>query len=183
MSGAFSVGENILYWKGELIMGFQTPAEIAASVCAAGKAKTELPFLKMFLLGILAGVYIGFGANLATKIGSMDTLLPGGTPGGQFLFGAVFSVGLMLVVIAGAELFTGNNMACFASACNGQASWGGLLYNWVVVYFANFVGSVSSGLHRLLLEITGDKWMLLEPLPASLRWVPKPWRLLKAKWR
>jgi len=123
-------------------MGFQTPAEIAASVCAAGKAKTELPFFKMFLLGILAGVYIGFGANLATKIGSMDTLLPGGTPGGQFLFGAVFSVGLMLVVIAGAELFTGNNMACFASAMNGQASWGGLLYNWVVVYLANFVGSV-----------------------------------------
>ncbi len=123
-------------------MGFQTPAEIAASVCAAGKAKTELPFFKMFLLGILAGVYIGFGANLATKIGSMDTLLPGGTPGGQFLFGAVFSVGLMLVVIAGAELFTGNNMACFASAMNGQATWGGLLYNWVVVFIANFVGSV-----------------------------------------
>lgn len=137
-SGAFSVGGIILYWKGELIMGFQTPAEIAASVCAAGKAKTELPFLKMFLLGILAGVYIGFGANLATKIGSVDT----GTPGGVFLFGAVFSVGLMLVVIAGAELFTGNNMACFASACNGQATWGGLLYNWGVVYLANFVGSV-----------------------------------------
>lgn len=123
-------------------MGFQTPAEVAASVCAAGKAKTELPFFKMFLLGILAGVYIGFGANLATKIGSMDVALPGGTPSGQFLFGAVFSVGLMLVVIAGAELFTGNNMACFASALNGQAKWTGLLYNWVVVYIANFVGSV-----------------------------------------
>ena len=131
-----------LYWKGELFMGFLTPAECAATACAAGKAKTELPFFKMLLLGILAGAYIGFGANLATKIGSMDTLLPGGTPGGQFVFGAVFSVGLMLVVIAGAELFTGNNMACFASACNGQATWGGLLYNWVVVFFANFIGSV-----------------------------------------
>jgi formate/nitrite transporter len=108
----------------------------------AGKAKAELPFLKMFVLGILAGAYIGFGANLATKIGSMDTALPAGTPGGQFLFGAVFSVGLMLVVIGGAELFTGNNMACFISALNGQASWGGLLYNWVVVFIANFVGSV-----------------------------------------
>jgi len=123
-------------------MGFLTPAEIAATACAAGKAKSELPILKMIVLGILAGAYIGFGANLATKIGSMDTLLPGGTPGGQFLFGAVFSVGLMLVVIAGAELFTGNNMACAISAMNGQASWGGLLINWVVVFIANFIGSV-----------------------------------------
>ncbi|HNX28848.1 MAG TPA: formate/nitrite transporter family protein [Syntrophomonadaceae bacterium] len=120
-------------------MNFMTPAEIAASVCAAGKAKTELPIMKMIALGILAGVYIGFGANLATKIGSMEAA---GTSGGQFLFGAVFSVGLMLVVIAGAELFTGNNMACFASAINGQATWGGLLYNWVVVWLANFAGSL-----------------------------------------
>jgi len=49
---------------------------------------------------------------------------------------------LMLVVIAGAELFTGNNMACMASAMNGQASWGGLIYNWTVVFISNFVGSV-----------------------------------------
>lgn len=121
-------------------MNFLSPAEIAASVCNAGKTKAEMAFGKLFLLGILAGVYIGFGANLATKIGSMDAAP--GSAGGQFLFGAVFSVGLMLVVIAGAELFTGNNMACMASAMNGQASWGGLLYNWVVVWIANFVGSV-----------------------------------------
>lgn len=98
-----------------------------------------MAFGKLFVLGILAGVYIGFGANLATKIGSMEGA---GTSGGQFLFGATFSVGLMLVVIAGAELFTGNNMACWISAMNGQAGWGGLLYNWVVVWTANFVGSV-----------------------------------------
>ncbi len=120
-------------------MNFLTPAEVAVAACNAGKAKTELPFLKMFILGILAGVYIGFGANLATKIGAAPDA---SSSVGIFLFGAVFSVGLMLVVIGGAELFTGNNMACFASACNGQASWGGLLYNWVVVYFANFIGSV-----------------------------------------
>lgn len=120
-------------------MNFQTPAEVAAAACNAGKAKTELPFLKMVLLGILAGVYIGFGANLATKVGAAPDAE---SAAGIFLFGAVFSVGLMLVVIAGAELFTGNNMMCFASACNGQASWGGLLYNWVVVYFANFLGSL-----------------------------------------
>ena len=120
-------------------MNFMSPAEIAAAVCNAGKTKAEMAFGKLFLLGILAGVYIGFGANLATKIGSMEGA---GTSGGQFLFGAVFSVGLMLVVIAGAELFTGNNMACMASVMNGQASWGGLLYNWTVVWIANFVGSL-----------------------------------------
>ncbi len=121
-------------------MNFQSPAEVAAAVCNAGKAKTEMAFGKLFLLGILAGVFIGFGANLATKIGSMDPAP--GTAGGQFLFGAVFSVGLMLVVIAGAELFTGNNMACMASTLNGQSGWGGLLYNWTVVFISNFVGSM-----------------------------------------
>ncbi len=120
-------------------MNFQTPAEIAAAVCNAGKTKSEMAFGKLLLLGILAGVYIGFGANLATKIGSMDNP---GTAGGQFLFGAVFSVGLMLVVIAGAELFTGNNMFCMASAINGQSGWGGLAYNWIVVYITNFIGSL-----------------------------------------
>ena len=120
-------------------MNFMSPAEIAAAVCSAGKTKAEMALGKLCLLGILAGVYIGFGANLATKIGSMEA---SGTSGGQFLFGAVFSVGLMLVVIAGAELFTGNNMACMASVMNGQAGWGGLLYNWTTVWIANFAGSL-----------------------------------------
>ncbi|NLN88331.1 MAG: formate/nitrite transporter family protein, partial [Syntrophomonadaceae bacterium] len=61
-------------------MNFMSPAEIAAAVCNAGKAKAEMAFGKLFLLGILAGVYIGFGANLATKIGSMEA---SGTSGGQ----------------------------------------------------------------------------------------------------
>ncbi|MEA1960375.1 MAG: formate/nitrite transporter family protein [Bacillota bacterium] len=142
-------------------MGFLTPAEVTVAACNAGKAKTELPFAKMFLLGILAGVYIGFGANLATKIGAATDA---GSSGNIFLFGAVFSVGLMLVVIAGAELFTGNNMACFAAACNGQASWGGLLYNWVVVYISNFVGSL------LLVYIIffGLYWMSVDPTTGTV---------------
>lgn len=120
-------------------MNFLTPAEIAVATANAGKAKCEMPIWKMFVMGILAGAYIGFGANLATKIGSMEAA---GTSGGQFLFGAVFSVGLMLVVIAGSELFTGNCMFCPIAVLNGQGTWGGLLKNWVVVFIANFVGSV-----------------------------------------
>lgn len=178
-------------------MGFLTPAEIAATACAAGKAKTELPFLKMLLLGILAGVYIGFGANLATKIGSMDVALPGGTPTGQFLFGAVFSVGLMLVVIAGAELFTGNNMACFASALNGQATWGGLLYNWVVVFIANFLGSlilvyiifyggywgeVNAATKVLGLSAMGTKALAIAKAKMSLTWGQAFFRGILCNW-
>lgn len=120
-------------------MNFLTPAEISVATANAGKAKCEMPILKMLLMGILAGAYIGFGANLATKIGSMESA---GTASGQFLFGAVFSVGLMLVVIAGSELFTGNCMFCPIAVFNGQASWGGLAKNWVVVFIANFIGSV-----------------------------------------
>ncbi len=61
---------------------------------------------------------------------------------GQFMFGAVFSVGLMLVVIGGAELFTGNNMFMMIGALNGSCSWGALLKNWVIVWIANFIGSL-----------------------------------------
>ncbi|WP_046499883.1 formate/nitrite transporter family protein, partial [Syntrophomonas zehnderi] len=96
-------------------MNFLTPAEIAVAVCNAGKAKAEMALGKLIMLGILAGVYIGFGANLATKIGAATDA---GSSANVFLFGAVFSVGLMLVVIAGAELFTGNNMACMAAVLN-----------------------------------------------------------------
>lgn len=172
-------------------MNFMTPAEISAAVCNAGKAKTELPIMKMIILGILAGAYIGFGANLATKIGSMEAA---GTSGGQFLFGAVFSVGLMLVVIAGAELFTGNNMACFASVLNGQASWGGLLYNWVVVWLANFAGSLllvyiifwgmfwATGMDGAALSAMGVKALAIAKGKLTLTWGAAFFRAIGCNW-
>jgi len=117
------------------------PAEIAGLIAGAGGKKAKIPFGKLFVLGILAGAYIGFGANLATMIGhDAPKFLGNGV--GQLLFGGVFSVGLMLVVIGGAELFTGNNMFMFVGALDGQNTWGDLVKNWVVVYIANFVGSV-----------------------------------------
>ena len=119
-------------------MNFQTPAEVAAAVCTTGKVKAEMPIMKMVLLGILAGVYIGFGANLATRVASASQ----GTGLDIFLFGAVFSVGLMMVVIGGAELFTGNNLFCAGAVMHGQTSMGLLLLNWTVVFFTNFLGSL-----------------------------------------
>ncbi|MBN2335511.1 formate/nitrite transporter family protein [Candidatus Bathyarchaeota archaeon] len=121
-------------------MSSKSPAEIAEAMCAAGYKKTTLPIGKMFLLGILAGVYIGFGAQLMTtvKVGLADAV---GSGFANFLGGAVFSVGLMLVVLGGAELFTGNNLV--VTAClSGRVTFAGLLRNWVVVYMGNFVGSL-----------------------------------------
>ena len=121
------------------MMSYNTPAEIAVEACRSGKVKTEMPLLRLIVLGMLAGVYVGFGANLATKIGSA---VDADSAMGIFLYGAVFSVGLMLVVIGGAELFTGNNMTCFVSVLKRDSSWGGLLYNWSVVFLTNFAGSL-----------------------------------------
>jgi len=91
----------------------------------------------MLLLAILAGVYIGFGAHLATTVATGDYAF--GVK--KFLVGAAFSVGLMLVVIPGAELFTGNNLMT-VSLCHGRIRFGGLFRNWGVVYIGNLVGSI-----------------------------------------
>ena len=121
-------------------MSSKTPPEIAQAICDAGCKKTQLKLGRMFALAILAGVYIGFGGQLMTtvRVGLATTL---GTGFSSFLGGAVFSVGLMLVVIGGAELFTGNNLITIA-CCSKKATVTGLLKNWTVVYAGNFAGSL-----------------------------------------
>jgi formate/nitrite transporter len=118
----------------------QSPPEIAQTICDVGCKKTQLHLGKMFVLAVLAGAYIGFGAQLATavKVGLADKV---GAGFANLVGGAVFPVGLMLVVIGGAELFTGNNLISLA-CCHGKAAWSGLLKNWTVVYIGNFVGSI-----------------------------------------
>ena len=118
--------------------GFLAPAEVAKACVQVGEDKAGLPIGKMFLLAILAGVYIGFGAHLATTVGSGDWDNLGLK---QLLMGAAFTVGLMLVVIPGAELFTGNNLMTVA-LCSGRIGMGGLVRNWLVVYLGNLVGSL-----------------------------------------
>ncbi|MFU2158512.1 formate/nitrite transporter family protein [Caldisericum sp. AR60] len=119
-------------------VNFFPPKDVAAKMCETGVGKCRLPLLKMFLLAILAGVYIAFGAQLFLLVGSDSTLGFGFT---RFLSASVFTVGLMMVVIGGAELFTGNNLVLIA-ALDKKVSWVELLKNWVVVYIGNFVGSI-----------------------------------------
>ena len=119
---------------------FLSPPETAQSLVGIGKMKANLPIDKMFFLAILAGVYIGFGAHLCTTA-TTGVAAKAGFGFAKFLGGAVFSVGLMLVVIAGSELFTGNCLMPVA-LYKGEIKFNGLLKNWVVVWIGNFVGSL-----------------------------------------
>ncbi len=121
-------------------MGFNTPLQVAEAVANAGKTKANLPFLQMLILGLFAGAYIAFGAELCTMIVT-GTGAKLGLGISKFMGGAVFSVGLMLVVIGGAELFTGNNLMTIGLS-RGQFGVTGIVYNWVVVYIANLLGSL-----------------------------------------
>jgi len=130
------------------------PPEMATRVEYLGVRKAEMPFLKMFMLAVLAGAFISLGAIFATTIGagSMTIATVGGeaayTTGlpygvNRLLVGLVFSLGLILVVVGGAELFTGNNLIVMAWA-NGKVKGRDVLRNWGVVYAGNFVGSIGT---------------------------------------
>src|ERR1700756_3033975 len=115
-----------------------SPAEIKEAVEKVGVKKANLPFLVSFMLAIVAGGGVGFGAVYYTIVAS-DPELSFATI--RVLGGLVFSLGLALVLVGGAELFTGNNLIVMAWA-SGKVSTREMLRNWVVVYFGNLVGAV-----------------------------------------
>jgi len=121
------------------IFGFDaySPKEIAERVETVGVAKAFLPLLSMLMLGVLAGAFIGLGALYFVLIKSDASL---GFAATQLLGGFGFSLGLILVVVAGAELFTGNNLLAMAWA-DGKISTFDLLKNWVLICGANFIGA------------------------------------------
>ena len=138
----------------ELRIDALLPQEMATRAEYLGVRKAEMPFLKMFMLSILAGAFISLGAIFATTIsaGSMAITTPAGEaafsaglPYGvtRLLAGLVFSLGLILVVVGGAELFTGNNLIVMAWA-SGKVTTGALLRNWLIVYLGNFVGALGT---------------------------------------
>jgi formate transporter len=122
------------------IFGFDAyaPKEIAERVETIGVTKARLPLLSQIALGILAGGFIGLGALYSTVVTSDTTL---GFAVSRVLGGLAFSLGLILVVVAGAELFTGNNLSVMAWASQ-RITTGELLRNWLVIYCANFAGAL-----------------------------------------
>ena len=114
-----------------------SPAEIAARVSAGGVTKARLPLTSLFLLGLLAGGFVGIGALYYTIVIS-DSALPFGLA--RVIGGICFSLGLLLVVVCGAELFTGNILIAMAWA-DGSITLLELLRNWLIVCVANFIGA------------------------------------------
>ena len=126
------------------IFGFDafSPKEIAERVETIGVAKARLPLLSMLMLGVLAGAFIGLGALYFVLVKSDPSL---GFATSQLLGGLTFSLGLILVIVAGAELFTGNNLLAMAWA-DDKISTVELLKNWAIVCSANFIGAAGLAL-------------------------------------
>jgi formate/nitrite transporter len=122
------------------IFGFDaySPKEIAEQVEKIGVAKARLPLLSMMGLGVLAGGFIGLGALYSTLITSDPNLSFGIS---RLLGGLAFSLGLILVVVSGAELFTGNNLLVMAWMSR-KISTLELAKNWLIIFGTNFVGAV-----------------------------------------
>ena len=116
-----------------------TPAQMAARVEKAGIVKGNLDFLSMFTLSIMAGAFIAFGAILYTYVIHDSSLSLGLT---KLLGGLVFCLGLILVIVAGAELFTGNNLIVMAYVSR-KISLRRLLRNWTIVFCGNLAGSLA----------------------------------------
>lgn len=127
------------------------PAEVARRVSSVGVAKTRLALLPLVMLSVLAGAFIGLGTMLSVLVRADASL---GFAASQFGAGAMFSLGLLLVVVAGAELFTGNNLLAMAWA-DGRISSRDVLRNWAVVCLGNLAGAAGLALVVYLSGHTG----------------------------
>ena len=123
-------------------MSFKSPADTAKAIASAATAKGEMPILKLAVLGFLAGAYIAFGGLLAEVANT--GAVAGGVPIGisKLIFGGVFPVGLIMVVICGSELFTGDVMFMTMGLLDGKTDIMGLLKNWVGSWVFNLVGGL-----------------------------------------
>jgi formate/nitrite transporter len=155
--------------------GFYSPAEIAHKMVRIGEAKADLSMSRMLLLGMLAGAFIGFGSELAT-ITTYDMPKYLGEGFTKFIFGSVFSVGLMLVIIAGAELFTGNNLILI-KVLNHKGNTGEMFKSWFLVYIFNFIGSLlfvwimfETGLWKTGNFAVGAEALIIANMKVNLGW-------------
>jgi len=130
-------------------MVFHPPVAIVAKAGDAGKYKTGLPWWNMLMRGFMSGAYIAMGGALATVcstgIMATDAAMRYGTASAgfsQLILGAVFPVGLIITVLTGAELFTGDAMLAPMAAFIHKISWMQVMNLWVFVYIGNLIGSI-----------------------------------------
>jgi formate/nitrite transporter len=126
-----------------------SPKQIAARIEDLGTVKSQGDPLRVFALAILAGAFIALGAMFYTLVTYDTTGFPAGVM--RLLGGLVFSLGLILVIVAGAELFTGNNLIVMAYV-DGKVSLSQLLRNWLIVFTGNFLGALGI---VLLVSVSG----------------------------
>lgn len=119
---------------------FLSPAQTAQQIAESGTRVLTQSTGRTVVLSLLAGFYIAFGAQLATIV-TQDTAAHVGAGLSRLIGGSVFSLGLMLVVICGAELFTGNTLLAKA-ALHGRIPWSKIYSNWTVVILGNLAGSL-----------------------------------------
>jgi formate/nitrite transporter len=135
-------------------MVFHAPVQIVAKAGDAGKYKTSLPAWNMLIRGFMAGAYIAMGGALATVCStgisySAAQITAGAVPGGfasagitQLVLGSTFPVGLIIIVLTGAELFTGDAMLAPMAAFIHKVSWASVINLWIWVYIGNLIGSI-----------------------------------------
>jgi formate/nitrite transporter len=119
-----------------------SPQEIALRVQAVGVKKARLPLLSQLILSVLGGAFIGMGALFYVLVHSDAGL---GFAARQLTAALCFCIGMLLVVVAGAELFTGNNLIVMARA-QGAIGSGEVLRNWTIVFAGNLAGTVGLAL-------------------------------------
>lgn len=128
-------------------MDVKSPAEVIRATVEIGQRKVGLSsgsITKLTLLSILAGIYIAFGGILSLIIGYGFPGLTAINPALQkILSGAMFPIGLILVVVLGAELFTGNNALLIPAFMRRHYSFGAVIRNWSLVYIGNFIGAIA----------------------------------------
>lgn len=123
----------------------KTPPEVYAALAADGvKRCTEIPLFKLLVLSVYAGVYVSFGGFVATSVVNILPGLSAAHPGlAKLVFSALFPVGLMVTILHGAELFTGNTMKATMALCEGKIKLSDLARNWAVSWAGNFIGSLA----------------------------------------
>ena len=124
-------------------MSLNNPSRVIEIAESAAENKLGMPSGKLIVAGILAGIYIAMGGTLSLIIGYGFPEITAANPAMQrLLSGMMFPLGLILVVFAGAELFTGNNAVLIPGLMNRRYGIKTVLRNWIVVYLCNFIGAL-----------------------------------------
>lgn len=141
----------------------KSPKDLYDGAVAAGAAKAAAPWEKIFKLGIVSGCHIGFGSYLAISVGGACPQIAASNPGLQKIILGAFGLpfGLIMTLVTGAELFTGNTALVTAAVQEGKATSKDLAKSWIASYLGNFVGS-------LLLAFLAFKAGTLGDLPGAV---------------